>query len=158
MHPTRTTVLSSMPPLDFRETYPGVDESVSAVRHDLERCLAPLCLPGLTDDAVLCASELATNAVRHVAHNEERAVYRVVAVLCHRQGRVILRLEVHDDAAADFPAWPPSPAVSERATSGRGLPIVDALSVSCGFAQDPGSGKYVWCELDTGCDAGPNCP
>jgi anti-sigma regulatory factor (Ser/Thr protein kinase) len=100
-------------------------------------------LAGLPGDvgfrARLLVSELVANSVQHAAADAEAAVVRVRA---ERLGGA-LRVEVSDDG-------PPFDSevrrVSERATSGRGLALVDALVDRWGT--EHGQGNLVWFEID----------
>jgi anti-sigma regulatory factor (Ser/Thr protein kinase) len=86
-------------------------------------------------DAVLLASELATNSVVHAQSGFEVIVGR-------RDGRV--RIEVVDSD----PGVPQVQYVPAGATSGRGLLIVETLSDAWGVTPVEGGGKAVWFELD----------
>jgi anti-sigma regulatory factor (Ser/Thr protein kinase) len=90
--------------------------------------------PDLIDDAVLVASELATNAVIHCRSQ--------FLVQLRRNGSNV-RIEVIDDSSRE-----PVPTVAgQLATSGRGLSLVEAVSRDWGFDLiDPG--KAVWAEFD----------
>jgi PAS domain S-box-containing protein len=92
---------------------------------------------GLTDDliepAVLCASELVTNAVRHGEGMVELAVSRY-------PDRV--RIAVEDDSSA--PPQPRRPGVTS--IGGRGLDVVARLALDWGSASR-GTGKVVWAEF-----------
>jgi anti-sigma regulatory factor (Ser/Thr protein kinase) len=85
-------------------------------------------------DALLVASELVTNAVVH--------------------GGTPARLDVNaDDHAVTISVTDQAGTMPEvrdpgpQATSGRGLRIVEALSVSWGVAPHPDDGKAVWAQL-----------
>jgi anti-sigma regulatory factor (Ser/Thr protein kinase) len=83
------------------------------------------------DDARLVVSELVTNAVVHAGTTIE-------LLMLIRDG--VLRIEV-TDCGADRPhVW------TDDDTSGRGLPIVQALGRAWGVL-DLGSAKTVWCEV-----------
>ena len=88
------------------------------------------------DDAALLASELVTNAVIHGRPTFKLAV--------HRRGSVI-RVEVADGS----PAPPQRRHYSATAGTGRGLALVDELSLSWGVETDT-AGKVVWFELRVG--------
>jgi anti-sigma regulatory factor (Ser/Thr protein kinase) len=85
-------------------------------------------------DAVLLASELATNAVVHARSGFEVAV---------STDDDRLRVEVSD---AD-PGVPQVQWVPAGATSGRGLLIVETLATDWGVTPLEGGGKTVWFEL-----------
>ena len=91
----------------------------------------------LLADALLIASELVTNAVLH--------------------GGTVARLDVRaDDRSVTISVTDRAPALPEvrdpgpSATSGRGLRIVEALSVNWGVEPRPQDGKAVWAELVDG--------
>jgi anti-sigma regulatory factor (Ser/Thr protein kinase) len=85
------------------------------------------------DDCELLVSELATNAVRHGRSMFRVGVYR-------RNGPV--RIEVSDHNAR----LPVEGGATADAQSGRGLQIVDALSLRWGVRPES-EGKTVWFEV-----------
>ncbi|MFD7879864.1 ATP-binding protein [Streptomyces sp. NPDC059766] len=93
------------------------------------------------DDALLCVSELATNALMH---GVPPGRHFLVFLRC--DGRV-LRVEVHDSG----PGVPR--IVDDRDEGGRGLLLVAALSDRWGVAERE-LGKVVWCEFGCGRPAG----
>ena len=88
---------------------------------------------GVTDAAAVVASELATNAVLHA-----RSAFKVT-VSSHDR---VLRVAVRDND----PRRPQERRHSADAATGRGLILVDALTVRWGCDVGP-SGKVVWSEL-----------
>jgi serine/threonine-protein kinase RsbW len=89
------------------------------------------------DDALLCVSELATNAVLHSRSGGPGGRFTVIAAV--RAGR--LRVGVTDEGGA----WG-----QERdggGQSGRGLLIVGQLASRWG-RDDGGAGRTVWFEID----------
>lgn len=86
------------------------------------------------DTAVLAASELAGNAVRHAG--TPFAVHTAVAA--H-----YLRVEFVDGN----PVVPTMSDRGEDADGGRGLRLVDALTTAWGVRSYPAGGKGVWFEL-----------
>jgi len=89
----------------------------------------------LIDDVVLVVTELVTNAVIHAESSSRVAVDL-------RHGR--LRLEVHDESSV----MPQRRHLSEDATTGRGLALVESLSASWGASPAPDGGKVVWVDFD----------
>ena len=88
-------------------------------------------------DVALLVSELATNAVLHA-----RSDFRVM--VCARGDRI--RVEVGDRNARL-----PSPAtVPPAAYSGRGLMIVQELSMAWGVESHADDGKTIWFEVRAG--------
>jgi serine phosphatase RsbU (regulator of sigma subunit)/anti-sigma regulatory factor (Ser/Thr protein kinase) len=89
---------------------------------------------GLVDDAALVVTELLTNAV---LHGEPPVTLRVR----HLDDRI--RVEVEDGGRN----MPVTVRHSTEAMTGRGLPLVAALSASWGVDARQGGGKAVWAEL-----------
>jgi anti-sigma regulatory factor (Ser/Thr protein kinase) len=89
--------------------------------------------PPLVEDALLCLSELVTNAV-------EASCEQLTVELALDESR--LRVTVVDDGMG----WPAlqNPQITD--TTGRGLVIVDALARRWGV-EPSGSTKRVWAEL-----------
>jgi anti-sigma regulatory factor (Ser/Thr protein kinase) len=99
----------------------------------------------LIDDAVLCVSELVTNAVLHA---------RTPIQLEVRAGAGMLHVDVCDSGGARIDL-PPREEPGEGLESGRGLYIVQALSSRTGVRATR-SGTCVWFELDLpGGEEGP---
>lgn len=100
-------------------------------------------LTGLLDDAVLCTSELMTNACVH-AKGAGGAVLRMAVDV---RGPVPLRVTVYDGDATAGPRL----LEGYEPESGRGLWLVDMLSRgrwgTVPGAPLPGGGKGVWFEL-----------
>ncbi|MEU7382928.1 ATP-binding protein [Streptomyces sp. NPDC042207] len=88
-------------------------------------------------DLQLCVSELLTNVIRHLGES----VPVTVRVSCTRDRT---RLEVTDPDPRALPVL--CRTADEDDESGRGLALLDALSLRWGVDQRPGS-KTVWCEL-----------
>ncbi len=109
----------------------------------------------LLDSAVLGVSELVTNAVLHV---RGEIFVRIV------DADSKLRIEVYDDSPRPPDGHPPmlTTRPSNPATIGRGLQIVDSISLSWGVAYED-AGKCVWFQpmpehLPTRTGAGPLIP
>lgn len=111
-------------------------QSVSRVRQVVADEVDALGCHDLVHDAVLVASELATNAVLHAGG---MAAVRVAPIA---EG---VRIEVHDRTRV-----PPTMALgSPEAMTGRGLRLVASLSAR--WAAEPtDGGKVVWAELSGG--------
>ncbi|SDJ74250.1 Anti-sigma regulatory factor (Ser/Thr protein kinase) [Nonomuraea maritima] len=90
------------------------------------------------DDVVLLTSELATNAILHTRSGDGGSF--TVAV---RSSDSSVRVVV-SDAGSDGP--PCVCRTSAHSTSGRGLPLIEALSHRWGFTREDGS-TTVWFEL-----------
>lgn len=85
-------------------------------------------------DAVLVASELVTNALRH-----GRAPRRLELELSSER----LRIAVGDAG----PGRPLQRRLGPDREGGRGLALLEALGADWGFEPKPVAGKRVWCEL-----------
>jgi two-component sensor histidine kinase len=85
-------------------------------------------------DLLLCVSEVVTNAVLHA-----RSAARITL---HRRDQV-LTVEVEDDD----PTLPVRRPHSDTATTGRGLRILDELTLRWGTRPAP-TGKVVWFDFD----------
>ena len=115
-----------------RADLPGVAEARRLLRDQLRHWGADC----MADTAELLASELVTNAL---VHTDREAV--LTATLTEGSRRR-LRVEVHD-----FTSRRPRPRkASDRACSGRGLMLVEALADTWGIRPE-GAGKTVWFEL-----------
>ncbi|ATZ25194.1 Histidine kinase-, DNA gyrase B-, and HSP90-like ATPase [Streptomyces lavendulae subsp. lavendulae] len=111
---------------------------VPLARAELRKALAAWGLSELEGDALLVASELLTNAVRHAATPRDR---EIETRYVRRSDGV--RIEVHDACAGQPQARPPEP----DADGGRGLFLVEAIADRWAVAARGGPGKQVWAEL-----------
>jgi hypothetical protein len=125
-----------------------VPESARAAREFTVATLDEWRLESLTEDAVVIASELATNAILHgtpaatedVANGPERA--RVELSWCLQASRLIC-------VVTDQAGTPPAVAAQDpEAESGHGLQIVGALAVAWGWTVLGTGEKAVWAALD----------
>lgn len=112
-------------------------ESAATARRFLTAVSAAWGIPGTADTAELLGCELVTNAVRY-AVTMPGSTLRLLAV---RDGER-LRVEVHDPSA--IPPDAKIPTLDD--TSGRGLLLVETLSVNAGW-YPTAHGKAVWFEL-----------
>ena len=108
--------------------------SVSAARAWLVAQIRHFAPSALIDDAQLCLSELASNAVSHGGSGFEVEVDEL-----HDR----LRITVSDSSDGQ----PILRSVDPRSPSGRGLLIVDAIALQWGVTSRGPAGKSVWCEL-----------
>ncbi|GLW98578.1 ATP-binding protein [Microtetraspora sp. NBRC 16547] len=92
----------------------------------------------LHDDCVLLTSEIATNAVVHSRSGEGGSFTLTVSCTEDR-----VRVCVQDEGSADPPCA--GHAVS-NGTSGRGLPLLDALAARWGMIREAGRNQ-VWFEM-----------
>jgi anti-sigma regulatory factor (Ser/Thr protein kinase) len=115
-------------------TYPGSTEHVSAVRDDLRSLLRDC---PMADEVVLCASELAANAVLHSRSRLTGGTFTVRARISpghHAQ------IEVEDGGGP----WTPG----TRDTAGHhGLDIVRALATGWGIDADHTT-RTIWATFD----------
>jgi anti-sigma regulatory factor (Ser/Thr protein kinase) len=117
--------------------WPGTPESVAMAREFVTLHLEEHHLAGLVREARLVASELATNAVRH-------AQTPFAITIEQRNGEVTISVR-------DWSSEQPVPEVPVMlATGGRGLMLVDALSVTWGVTAKSDGGKSVWARFRTG--------
>ncbi|MGW2919088.1 ATP-binding protein [Streptomyces angustmyceticus] len=116
--------------------------SVSRARAFARAALVAWDLRHLTDDVLLCVSELATNALLHGVPPGRG--YRLCLSL-DEDG--LLRVELHDSGGGEprVPA-PGSGDGGEGDESGRGLLLVSALADAWGVGERV-PGKIVWCEF-----------
>jgi anti-sigma regulatory factor (Ser/Thr protein kinase) len=107
--------------------------SVSEARRFSQRWLESAGASELTDVVTLLVSELVTNVVLHAQTSCELSLER-------RGDR--LRVSVADEGEG----LPVRKAIDPEAGSGRGLLLVDAMSLEAGLEVST-RGKQVWCEL-----------
>jgi serine/threonine-protein kinase RsbW len=130
MHEPATTV----PTLAWSRTYPASAHRVRDARKFLAGVLAGRLV---ANDAVLCLSELAANAVLHSNSRQPGGVFTVRA-----QVRDRVRVEVEDQGG--FWAQP----VNADGQRGRGLLIVGNLASDWGITGDSDTAWTVWFEMD----------
>jgi PAS domain S-box-containing protein len=118
-----------------RVLLPGQPPASGEARSFLEGAAKAWRLDGeVTQLAMLLASELVTNAVRHGAGSVELRL--------HRAARSLF-IEVVDESGR-MPHQRRPPPDDEQ---GRGLDLVDALAASWGARRLPDAGKVVWCAV-----------
>ncbi len=129
----------TMLPPPSRLRLAALPNAVGSARRHTRDLLPRWDLAALTDTAELVVSELVTNAVKAVGATRPLTT-------------VELRL-VPTRASVFIEVWDPNPAPptlkepSWDAESGRGLPLVDALSARWNVAYPRRGGKVVWCEV-----------
>ena len=118
-----------------QRVFPGRDDQVPEARRFIKKALDGC---PVVDDAILCVSELATNALLHSASGNEGEF----EITVHR-GQSSARVAVSDNGSADKPAVRELDAASEQ---GRGLALVAAVASQWGESGDEHS-RTVWFEL-----------
>jgi hypothetical protein len=109
--------------------------SAAEARRFVRSALAEWGVPNLDETAALLVTELVTNAILHTRSDPE-----VTARLVGRR----LRVEVGDDDRSP----PVQRHYDPRATTGRGLVLVDGLASAWG-TEPTSRGKIVWFELES---------
>jgi len=122
------------PPLPHSRSYPAQPDQVRHARRFLAQVLDGC---PAADDAIMCLSELVTNAVLHSASARPGGTFRVRAA--HRAGA--LRVEVEDDGG------PWQTATTRDTHGGRGLTIVDALARNWGITENGQASRTTWFEI-----------
>jgi serine/threonine-protein kinase RsbW len=122
------------PPLVWSRTFPAAAAQIGEARRFLAGILDDL---PAADDAVLCLSELATNATVHSRSRD--GGHFTVLVERHDQR---LRVAVRDQGG---PWSQPSAAPDDH--HGRGLLIVSRLATTWGRDGHPANGWTVWFEI-----------
>ena len=124
------------PMLTWSRDFPATPDQASRARQFLNVLLAG---HPAAEDALLCLSELVTNAMLHSRSGEPGGIFTVRALLHGSR----LRVEVHDQGG---PWLQPELAGSEQ-LNGRGLLIVDQLTAAWGRAGNPRTGWVMWFEI-----------
>jgi anti-sigma regulatory factor (Ser/Thr protein kinase) len=117
-------------------TFDGLLERLSDMRQHLRRILGDV--DGV-DDVVLVASELAANAIRHSKSGEPGGSFVLQIVEFSDAWHV----RVEDQGG---PSSPRPEDAEQTDETGRGLPVVAALSRAWGVIGDSG-GRTVWAEI-----------
>ncbi|WP_335935088.1 SpoIIE family protein phosphatase [Streptomyces sp. PTD5-9] len=120
-------------------------EGLSDARTMVRQALCDWGMAELADDTELVTDELLVNVLLHT----EGGAVLTLEVLPEPVRRV--RLSVQDRSSV----WPRRRSPGETATSGRGLLLLDAVTVRWGI-EPRGEGKAVWCEI--GPSASPGRP
>ena len=131
--PTKAVV----PLIAWSRAFPGTPVQVREARRFLSTILAGR---PVADDAVLCLSELVTNATVH-SHSGRPGGQFTVRVEMNEN---MLRVEIHDDGGS----WRGAGSGSPDGQHGRGLGIVSQLARAWGRDGDSETGWTVWYELD----------
>ena len=122
------------PQLEIEATFQWSGRSPGRARRFVSETLTAWDRAELVDDAVLVATELATNAILHAGTE--------FAVTLSRGHDCTIRVAVHDTSAVrPRPRW-----AGTLDSSGRGLRLIEAIAIRWGADLHPG-GKVVWAEL-----------
>ncbi|GAA3131461.1 hypothetical protein GCM10017600_89110 [Streptosporangium carneum] len=98
------------------------------------------------DDVLLLLSELVTNAIVHSdSGGGQYGVVTVCVALSNNHGDSVIHVEVIDDGSAD--SLPFVRAATLGGDGGRGLLMVELLSVRWGVHHDDEAGNAVWFHL-----------
>lgn len=92
------------------------------------------------DDAILLTSEIATNAVQHSRTADAGGKFTLIV----EWTETWVRITVRDNGSDSLPCWCRARA---DATNGRGIDMLNQLSVRWGFCRER-AGLQVWFELD----------
>ncbi|WP_413812756.1 ATP-binding protein [Streptomyces sp. OE57] len=128
-----------------RDQLPEADaRRVKQMRYLAKACLEHWGLADMSDDVVLAASELVTNAILH-SHGTE------ITLLISLQDDDLLRISVHDET----PWLPVIRLVDGDAESGRGLQLVEWMTIAHGGAWGTSDGgATTWCTFSTAAERG----
>jgi anti-sigma regulatory factor (Ser/Thr protein kinase) len=118
--------------------FPARPDQVRHARQYLARLLEGC---AFADDAVLCLSELVSNAIVHSRSSQPGGSFTVRAQVRGQR----LRVEVSDQGGP----WHPSGRASTDEQNGRGLVIVGHLAARWGCEGHSRSGWTVWFEFET---------
>jgi anti-sigma regulatory factor (Ser/Thr protein kinase) len=121
-------------------TIPAVPEQVRLAREFVAGVLGES--HPLSDLAVLLASELVTNSVRHSGSAIPGGLVTVAVAV----GGGGVRVEVTDRSGDGVPVLPPAPLADSGAAGGRGMRLVDACAVRWGYWRGGGF-TTTWFEL-----------
>jgi len=135
MSASSPVVRSTGAQITWSRAFPATPQQVGEARRFLAAILDGR---AAADDAVLCLSELASNAVLHSRSATLGAQFTVRATLKTDQ----LRVEVSDDGGPWL--WPDGGDDQH----GRGLVIVSSLATAWGRAGTPDTGWTVWYTID----------
>ena len=129
-------------PAIISRTFRARPESVAEARRFLAEFMAG---SPVRPDAVVCLSELATNAISH--SRSARRGGRFTLTAC--RAPAVWRVEVHDAGGP----WRPSH--NRDGTGHRGLVIVDGLAARWGIESRHRAGRVVWFEISDPLGAAP---
>lgn len=130
-HPTHPPI----PPTGFHRDFPGRADTIAAAREAIQRVLAdsPAC-----DAAVVVASELAANAIRHTRTGDRDGMYYLQVQ--RTAGHIWIGL-TDDGGPRPHDAAPPGDE------HGRGLMLVAALAQEWGYRTSYDGRRVTWALL-----------
>jgi anti-sigma regulatory factor (Ser/Thr protein kinase) len=135
MTPAASPRAAALSPIAVREqVLPAHADQVKVARAFIAAVLAACPAAG---DAVLCVSELATNAVLHSASRNPGGTFTVRAAMFDDH----VRVEVEDNGGR----WEERPHHDNRP---HGLDIVRELAADCGRGGSPLAGWVAWARLE----------
>ena len=120
-------------------TLPSIPGSVPVARLQVRAALASRGLGEYADDAEIITSELVTNAVQHLCDNGTQTIE---VTITYAESPAAVTIAVSDSS----PRGPIRRDMTAGSEQGRGLQIVEALSVHCGWHQE-GGGKVIFAVL-----------
>ncbi len=121
---------------------PNTMPASKAAREFTAQVLRGWGLPALSEDAAVVVTELVTNALRHGSRGMTGAAHGCVElILWRRAGDVVCAVT---DRGAEIPVLAQPDPLAE---AGRGLHVVQALSVTWGWARLGDRRKAVWAAL-----------
>jgi anti-sigma regulatory factor (Ser/Thr protein kinase) len=118
-----------------RRAFPGCADQVARARQFVADELAGC---PVSDEAVLCVSELATNALTHTASGDGGKFEVIV-----QRWLYLARVSVCDEGSQESPGARALDLISE---SGRGLGLVEMIADRWGQPGD-GNGRVIWFEM-----------
>jgi len=122
---------------------PDLGLAAKAAREYSERVLRGWGLQALADDAAVIVSELVSNAIRHGVNGRGDPAWDCIElILWRRPGQIICAVT---DPGTGTPAMTSPDPLAEQ---GRGLHVVEALSVTWGWTRLGSPGKAVWAVLE----------
>lgn len=121
---------------------PSIPESVRIARYNVRAIMGFHQLGEYADDAEIITSELVSNAVQHVAEDPGEAIGVTLARVWFPIAAVAV---IVSDSSRERPIRRQTSAASGR---GRGLQIVEALSIQWGWRPEP-RGKVIFAVLGT---------
>jgi anti-sigma regulatory factor (Ser/Thr protein kinase) len=120
-------------------TVPSIPGSVPAARLQVRAALGSRGLGEYADDAEIITSELVTNAVQHLCDNGTQTIE---VTITYAESPAAVTIAVSDSS----PHGPIRRDTTAGSEQGRGLQIIEALSVHWGWRQE-GGGKVIFAVL-----------